>query len=193
MKRRLIVLLGLLAASLFLDSCGTRALILLEPYHSKKELREKVFLIDNGELQINSHIDILKIYDLYEPDCYDKNEYLLYEIKIWPEQDTSVPIEMMSVEVTECGEPTPFSVFYKSYPGEDEPELISMPFMVKEGRSHSIYVKIKKRQNELRELSIQYQINIGDSTIVKKHQYRKQYQISSKLITFFKYWLHSCE
>ena len=192
MKRSLFVL-GILATCFFLYSCGTRAMILLEPYNSKKELREKVFLVNNGEIQINSHIDILKIYDLYEPDCYDKNEYLLYEILIWPEQDTSIPIEMMSVEVTECGEPTPFSVFCKSYPGEDEPELISLPFRVKDANLYSFFVKIKKQYNEFEELSIHYQINIEDSAINKKHQFRKQYQISSKHITFFKYWLHTCE
>lgn len=193
MKRRLIVLLGLFATCFFLYSCGTRSLIWLEPYHSKKELHEAFPLTDKGEITIISHIDILEHFDLYEPDCYEKEDYCLYEIKIWPEQDILVPIEMISVVVTECGESVPFSVFYKSYPGEDEPYLVSMPFMVKEGMSHSIYVKIKKQLNEFRELSVKYQINIGDSSIVKKHQYRKQYQICSKHITFFKYWLHTCE
>ena len=189
--RKCVHALCIVLTSLLLHSCVLQSGTYLEPYRPGTNVCEDLVFPGQNKIRIVSNRDypVFELYDLYESgdDC------MPYAIRIYADQNTENQIELVSVDVTECGNPLPFSVFHKIYPGNAEPELVSFPSAVRDTNHHTYFVKIKKRPMDIAELTITYQINVNGSPVKKEHRYRKKFSIYTKHHTLFEYWLRDCK
>lgn len=158
--------LCIVLTSLLLHSCVLQSGTYLEPYRPGTNVCEDLVFPDQNKIRIVSNRDytVFDLYDLYESgdDC------MPYAIRIYADQNTENQIELVSVDVTECGNPLPFSVFHKIYPGNANPELVSFPSAVRDKNHHTYFVKIKKRPKDIAELTITYQINVNGFSCQKR-------------------------
>lgn len=180
-------------------SCVVQSMETLESYQPERQILEEFHVLGQGKVKIASSCSY-SYYDMYEwkeSDSSNSDGYMIYVIEIWQrgqvkEDNTEPVLELVSVEVTECGNPLLFSIFQKTYPGETEPELIITPYAVKDRNNHKFFVKIKKAERDIHELSIKYHIEINDIPVIKEHQYKREYSIQTKHHKLFKSWLRNC-
>lgn len=180
-------------------SCVVQSMESLVSYRPKRQIIEEFYVLGQDKIKITSNCSY-SYYDMYEweeSDSSNSEGYMIYVIEIWQggevkENNTKFVLELVSVEVTECGNPLPFSIFQKTYPGEVEPVPIIAPYALKDRNNHKFFVKIKKAERDLCALSIKYHIKINDIPVIKEHQYRREYSIQTKHLKLFKSWLHNC-
>lgn len=193
---KIFLILELVVFCLLMNSCKIETLVCLYPYHPYSVIRDDIVIGERDTVTIISRIS--DVYDtLCEPEWDDKDKYTVYKIDIYT-GGIQTRIELGSVSVTECGVPIPTSIFYRNhYPGswKKKPVMVSsFPLMLKnQYAGYSFYVKIKKQEKDIQELTIQYQINIDARPVIEKHQYRKRLIICTKKFDLYKHWLRTCE
>lgn len=134
---------------------------------------------------------------LYEPDWKENDTYPVYIISC-SKHVKPFSVKLESVSATECGESLPFTVFYQTC-GPDgyynQAEMVdSIPFTYNISRYYagSLYVKIKKQQNDIREMTIRYRLNIDGKIIEEEHQYRRVHMICAMHQDLYRRWLRTC-
>lgn len=182
---------------LLLYSCRIEDLEHLESYRPKDG-----FIFNKV---INEQQDTVFVYSswnsnhpkLYEPDWKENDTYPVYIIRC-SKHVKPFSVKLESVSATECGESLPFTVFYETCGPDgysDQAEMVdSIPFTYNISRYYAgwLYVKIKKRQIEIREMTIRYRLNIDGKIIEEEHQYRRAHEIRTKHHILYHRWLRTC-
>ena len=186
---------GILIVCFLQQSCTIQSMVTLQSYRPKIQIIEEFPVSEQDKIKIISSRSYF-YHDLYkweESDSGNRGGYMIYVIDVGQEDQSNdnveFTIEFISVEVTECGNPLPFSIFQKTYPGEKNPELIMTPYVVKGCNTHKFFIKIQKPEEDICDISIKYYIKINGILVTKEHYYRKQFSIETKHHTLFKFWL----
>ena len=196
--KKILYSVGILFVCSLHQSCSIQSMMSLQPYNSKIQTKEEYPISEQGKVKIISNISYYynDLYEWKEPDSDKSCGYTIYEIDVRQERqsdnNTEFTIELISINVTECGNPLQFSIFQKTYPGKKNPELIVTPYVVKDCNTHKFFIKIQKPVEEIRQISIKYNFEINGIPVIKEHIYRTQFSVETKHHTLFKCWVSNC-
>lgn len=197
--RKYLYPIGILFVFFLQQSCSIQSMMSLQPYHQKIQITNEIPASEQVIIKVSSNLSYF-YYDLFEWEESENDNsggYTIYVVdvgqKVQSDDDTDFTIELNSVEVTECGNPLPFSIFQKTYPGMKNPELIETPYVERDCKSHKFFIKIQKPKEEIREVTIIYNIEVNGIPVINVHKYRTQFSVETKHHTIFKFWVCNCK